>query len=196
MDTDLYYSREELLKLGFSSVGEGVTFSRKTSIFDLRGNIGNHVRVDDFCILTGHLEIGNYVHIGAFCSLSGVAGVVTLKDCCSLSDAISIFTSYEDGQADALSGALVPSEATKVTVGDVSVGRAALVGALCVVMPGVNIGDAASVGSQAVVKDAVQEGAIVTSNAARSIGFGKKNIDVIMESYYKLMPEARKEEQV
>lgn len=40
-------------------------------------SIGHDVRIDDFCILSGKIEIGNYIHIGAYCALyAGDFGIV------------------------------------------------------------------------------------------------------------------------
>lgn len=48
-----FYSREQLEKIGFKSLGENVLISDKTSIYSPENiSIGNNVRVDDFSILS------------------------------------------------------------------------------------------------------------------------------------------------
>lgn len=37
--------------------------------------IGNDVRIDDFCILSGNIPIGNFVHIACYTSLIGRGGI-------------------------------------------------------------------------------------------------------------------------
>ena len=55
--TTSFYSREELLDLGLKSVGENVRISRKVSIYGAEQiSIGDNVRIDDFCILSGIIQ--------------------------------------------------------------------------------------------------------------------------------------------
>ena len=54
-----FYSQEELMKIGFLSVGKNVLISKKASIYNPSViSIGNNVRIDDFCILSGKVTIG------------------------------------------------------------------------------------------------------------------------------------------
>ena len=47
-----FYTKEELEKLGFKEIGDEVFISRNASIYGAANmSIGNHVRIDDFCIL-------------------------------------------------------------------------------------------------------------------------------------------------
>ncbi|MBT3210423.1 MAG: acyltransferase, partial [Planctomycetaceae bacterium] len=65
-----FYSMEELQTLGLASFGKDVKISRKASIYNPgQISIGNHVRIDDFCVLSageGGIEIGDYVHIAVY----------------------------------------------------------------------------------------------------------------------------------
>ena len=75
-----FYSEEELVDLGFSSLGHSVKISRKASIYHAeRISIGSHVRIDDFCVLsgcaTGYLRIGWFVHIAAHCFIEASNGI-------------------------------------------------------------------------------------------------------------------------
>ena len=48
-----FYSREQLEKIGFKSLGENVLISDKTSIYFPKNiSIGNNVRIDDFSVLS------------------------------------------------------------------------------------------------------------------------------------------------
>ena len=48
-----FYSKEQLEKIGFKSLGENVLISDKTSIYSPENiSIGNDVRIDDFSILS------------------------------------------------------------------------------------------------------------------------------------------------
>ena len=65
-----FYTEEELKGLGFRHIGNGVCISRKASIYGAQNiSLGDHVRIDDFCILSGRIEIGSYVHVAAYTSV-------------------------------------------------------------------------------------------------------------------------------
>ena len=73
-----FYSEEEIQEIGFKSVGKDVLISRHISFYSPEKiSIGSHVRIDDFCILSGNITIGNYVHIAAGCYLfAGEYGII------------------------------------------------------------------------------------------------------------------------
>jgi len=65
-----FLSKNELRQVGFARYGRNVLISRKVSFYyPEKIEIGNNVRIDDFCILSGHIVMGNYIHIAAYCGL-------------------------------------------------------------------------------------------------------------------------------
>lgn len=180
MESSPYYSREELLAFGFESVGSHIQFSRKCSLYRVSGFIGNHVRVDDFCILKGRLEIGSHIHIAAFCSISGVRGRVVMQDFSSLGNRCSLYTGSDNYNADALSSSTVPEKYLDTLCGDIILGRASQIGAHSVVLPGALVGDAASIGALCILSKPVPAGAIIVSKSALPIQIGSRNVAKIM----------------
>lgn len=67
---DSFFSKEELQLLNIK-VGKNVKISRKSSIYGYNIEIGDNVRIDDFCILSGKIRLGNYIHIAAYSALYG-----------------------------------------------------------------------------------------------------------------------------
>jgi acetyltransferase-like isoleucine patch superfamily enzyme len=179
MDLKSFYSREELLEFGFEKVGDPVWVSRKTSLYGVHGSIGNHVRIDDYCILKGQLEIGSYVHISAYCCFSGVWAVVRIGDCTGFAHRVSLYSGSHDYRADALASSTVPRDMLALTIGEINVGRAVLVGAHSMVLPGVNIGDGVSVGAHCLVSQNVEAGAILVSTS-RVNQTGKRDVAKIL----------------
>lgn len=175
-----YYSDDELRYFGFHPVGNHVLVSRKCSLYEVKGSLGNHVRVDDFCILKGHLQIGSHVHIGAYCCLSGVSGVISMDDFSTLSIRCSVYTGSDDYRANALSSSTVPQEFLCTIGGNVHLGRAALVGAHCVILPGVELGDACSVGALSVVYRSIPAGAIAVSEPPGVRIKGNRDVEKIL----------------
>ena len=71
-----FYSECELQEIGFLSVGKNVLISRKCSIYSPEKiSIGNNVRIDDFCILSGSIKLNSNIHISAYCALYGAKGI-------------------------------------------------------------------------------------------------------------------------
>lgn len=146
-----FFSREELLGIGFQSVGENVLISRFARFYSVRSiSIGNHVRIDDFCILSGDINIGSYVHISAFCAMYGRFGI-TMGDYSGLSPRTTVFSATDDFSGDHLIGPMVPQECIHVIGGGVSIGKHCQLGASNVVLPAVTIGEGVATGALTLV---------------------------------------------
>ncbi|MBK2297214.1 acyltransferase, partial [Francisella philomiragia] len=66
-----YYTEEQLGKLGFKYVGKNVKISDKASIYNHdQIEIGDNSRIDDFCVISGKLQIGRNVHITPQCLIA------------------------------------------------------------------------------------------------------------------------------
>ena len=67
-----FLSLDELVHAGFSSVGKNVLVSRKASIYNTEKiSLGDSVRIDDFCCLSGLIKVGQNTHITPFCLIAG-----------------------------------------------------------------------------------------------------------------------------
>lgn len=173
MNESPFLSADELWALGFSEVGDHIQISRKASFYRISGHIGDHTRIDDFCILKGHVELGSYVHIAAFCSISGAWDKVKIADFVTVSNRVSIFTGSDDFGASTLNNTH-DDRYTIMLRGPVTIGLGALVGAHSVILPNVDIGDGASIGAMAVVAKSVPHGGIARASAAAVVHPEKK----------------------
>ena len=113
----MFYSREDLIKIGFKSLGENVLISDKASIYGASNiEIGSNVSIDDFCIISsgdGGIIIGNYVHIACYAHLIG-SGQIIVEDHAQISGKVSIYSSSDDFSGEFLIGPTVPKEMTNV----------------------------------------------------------------------------------
>ena len=67
-----FLSDEQLAALGFKSLGKNVRISDKASIYNPENIvIGDNSRIDDFCVISGRVEIGRNVHIAIFFNVAG-----------------------------------------------------------------------------------------------------------------------------
>jgi acetyltransferase-like isoleucine patch superfamily enzyme len=181
LEQSAFFNADELVAIGFTEVGSDIQISRKSSFYKISGRIGDNVRIDDFCIFKGHIEIGSYVHVAAFCSVSGAYAKVVLEDFCTLSNRVSIFTGSDDYTADTLNNSQVPEEFTSVRKGAVTIGKAVLIGAHSVVLPGITVGDGGSVGAMAVVNRSVPSGGMARAPATiATLSARKRDVTKIM----------------
>lgn len=76
-----FYTEDELKELGFKSCGENVKISRKTSIYGAENiSIGNSVRIDDYCVLSGNISLGDYIHLAVYVALFGGKTGIEMQD--------------------------------------------------------------------------------------------------------------------
>ena len=113
-----FYSEIELAELGFKSYGSNVLISKKCSIYSPEKiSVGNNVRIDDFCILSGNIILGNNVHISAYCALYGAQGI-EFRDYSGCSARTTIYSAMDDFSGDYLIGPMSPIGTTNVTGGN------------------------------------------------------------------------------
>jgi galactoside O-acetyltransferase len=177
--TSSFLSPDELDRVGFASLGEGVSIDRTALWFGAeRVRIGSHTRIDAYCVVQageGGVVIGDYVHLASGVSIGGSAGV-EIEDFCGLSRHVAIFSSNDDYSGGAMTNPMVPMEFRRVTSGRVLLQKHAIIGSGSVIMPGVTIGTAAAVGALSFVNKKVPPFAVVTGNPLRKIGTRDRSI--------------------
>ncbi len=146
-----FYSESELRALGLKTFGEKVLISRKASIYNPNGiSIGNNVRIDDFCILSGNITIGSNVHISAYVALYGKMGI-EFQDYTGISPRSTIFSAMDDFSGKHLIGPIYQDNQISVTGGKVTIERFAQIGAHCVIFPNLTIEEGSVIGAMSLV---------------------------------------------
>jgi galactoside O-acetyltransferase len=147
-----FYTTTELESLGLKKYGTNVLISKKTSIYGASNiSIGDNVRIDDFCILSGNISIGNYVHIAAYCALFGSEAGIILEDFSGLSSRITIYAASDDYSGEFLTNPTVGDKYKNVINKQVKVGRHVIVGTNSTILPGVSVNEGASIGACSLV---------------------------------------------
>lgn len=187
-----FYSEEELVDLGFKSIGDYVLISRFAQFYHPENIIiGSHVRIDDFCILSAGKEIiiGNYVHIACYSSILG-AEQVLLSDYSGLSGRVSIYSSTDDYLGSAMTNPTIPAKYTNVQSAPVFLGKHVIIGAGSVILPGISIGEGAAIGALSLVSQDCEPHYLYTGNPARKRIERKKRyleLEILLEKDGKLM---------
>lgn len=146
-----FYTEEDLKTLGFRSLGTNVLISRKASLYSPETIvIGNNVRIDDFCILSGNIKLGSHIHISAYSALYGGGGI-EMEDYTGLSPRCTILSATDDFSGHALVGPCVQKDYRNITYGKVLIKKYSQIGTNTTVLPGVEIGEGVAVGAMSLV---------------------------------------------
>lgn len=164
-----FYSKEELSNLRLKSFGENVLISRKTSIYSSENiSIGDNVRIDDYCILSGNIALGSNIHISAYSSLYGAKGII-MENNTGISPKTIIFSAMDDFSGDYLIGPIHPPEKTHVTGGKVILKEYSQIGAACIVFPNLTIGAGTVIGAMSLVNRSLDEWSIYAGIPVRKL---------------------------
>ena len=173
-----FYSEEELKSLGLKKVGTKVLISRNASLYGTSQiEIGDNVRIDDFCILSGDIKIGCNVHISAYSALYGKYGII-LEDYTGISPRSSIFSAMDDFSGDYLIGPIHQDYQINVIGGPVVIKKYSQIGTNCVVFPNVTIEEGAVVGAMSLVNRNIPQWTIYVGIPAK---FLKQRSDNLLE---------------
>ncbi len=168
------YSPFELEQLGFKHIGSNVHISRKASFYGIeRISIGNHVRIDDFCVISagnGGIYLGNYIHIAVHSTIIG-AGTVRLADYCNISARVSIYSSNDDYSGEYMTNPMIDPLYTNVQHDSVTLEKHVVIGASSVVLPGVTINEGSAIGALSLVNNSVSSWGVY---AGQPVTFRKK----------------------
>ncbi|NLO71672.1 MAG: acyltransferase [Porphyromonadaceae bacterium] len=152
-----FYTQEELQYLGFKKIGRNVLISKKASFYGVEKiSIGDSVRIDDFCILSGSITLGSHIHVSAFCALYGRNGI-ELQDYTGLSPRCTVFSASDDFSGDFLISPMVEKEFTNVTGGKVLIKKYTQIGASSVVLPNLTIGEGVAVGAMSLINKSLTD---------------------------------------
>ena len=171
-----FYSPDELRAIGCSAVGQHVQVSRHVHFYGFEGKLGHRVRIDDFTVLKGCIEIGSYVHISSFCLLGGTAGRIVIGDFSTTSAYVGIYTASDDYSSPLLTNSVVPADLKRGVEGDVRIGCSVVIGAHCVVLPNAVIEDYATVGALCIVNGVFKRGSVSVTSAGRPHEIGRRDI--------------------
>jgi len=148
-----FLSEDELQSMGFRKLGKHVKISDKASIYDAdQMEIGDHSRVDDFCVLSGRILLSRNVHIAVFCNLAGGEAGIEIDAFSGLAYGATVFTQNDDYSGETLLGPTIPEKYRQQTVKKpIIFERFCNVGTHAVIVPGVTLREGTVVGAKSLV---------------------------------------------
>ena len=186
MNMDSFYTEAELRQLGLRSFGDHVTISRKASLYSPEKiSVGSHVRIDDFCILSGLIELGSYIHISAYTALhAGNTGIV-LRDFATVSARCALYAENDDYSGESMTNPTVPESCRKVQKGRIILHRHVIIGSGSTLLPGVVLNEGCAVGAMSLVKSPLEAWTRYAGIPCRKIGERSRRL---LEFEKKLFP--------
>lgn len=184
-----FYNEQELKKLGLKTYGKNIFISKKCSIYDAKNiEIGDNVRIDDFCILSGNIKIGNYVHISAYSALYGKYGI-KIGNFCGISPRCTLLSATDDFSGDFMISPIVPEKYTNICGGEIILKDFSQIGVNSVVMPNIVFDVGAVCGAFSFVNKSLKEWTINVGTPAKYLKDRNKNTKTLSE---KLLQEVVK----
>lgn len=179
-----FYTEQELKQLGFKAVGNNVLISRKASLYGTQEMvIGNNVRIDDFTLLSGKIEIGNNVHIAAYAALYGGGAGIIIGNYVGISSRCAIYAASDDYSGCAMTNPTIPLRYRKVIEKEVKLERHVLIGSGTTILPGVVIQEGTAVGSMSFVNHSLDKWGIYIGVPCKYIKERRKELLELTEKY-------------
>lgn len=177
-----FYTETELAQLGLKSYGENVRISRYAQIYSPEKiSIGNNVRIDDFCILSGNITLGSHIHIAAYCALYGANYGIVMEDYTGLSARAIVYAAMDDFSGDYLIGPIHDEKYTHVVGGIVKICAFAQIGAGSLVFPNVCIGEGVVLGAMSMAKTSLESWGIYAGVPTKKIKERSKKVLVLIK---------------
>lgn len=179
-----FLSQQQLESMGFRSLGRNVRISDKAAIYNPEQiEIGDHSRIDDFCVVSGKVSIGRNVHIAVFCNVAGGSEGITFEDFSGLAYGCHVFSQSDDYTGRTLTNPTVPAQFKREFKKAVRLGRHCIVGTNSLIFPGVILAEGCSVGAMSMVTKSTEEWGVYSGIPARRLKDRKRDLLVLEQAY-------------
>lgn len=178
-----FLEERELKELGLKSYGTDVHISKNAILYNPEKLcVGNHVRIDDFCTISGNVTLGNYIHIAQFCSLYGDVEGIEMADYSGLSSKVSVYATSNDYSGKSMTNPMVPESFKPYDKSEhIYIGMHAIIGCNSVILPGAKISDGCSVGALSLCNKVFDEWGIYAGIPAKRINDRSKDLLIYAE---------------
>lgn len=154
-----YLSSEELKTLSFKRLGENVKIARSAKIYDTNYiSIGDDTIIDDYCVISGNVEMGKNVHLAHGCMVIAGRDGIKFEDFSGLAFGVLVFAQSDDYTGYAMTNPTVPMKYRKIFRAPVKIEKHVIVGAKTTVFPGVTLREGSSVGAMSMVTKVLSHG--------------------------------------
>lgn len=179
-----YLNPSDLIRMGFKSLGKNVKISDKASIYEPEKiSIGDHTRIDDFCIVSGNVQLGRNIHITPYCNLAGGEPGIVISDFSTVAYRCTIISQTDDYSGGSLTNSTLPARYKKEIKLPVVIHAHCIIGTHSVIFPGVTLGEGCAVGAMTLIRRSTEPWSIYAGNPARKIKERKRDILELIEKF-------------
>lgn len=179
-----FLTEEQLQAYGFRKLGKNIKISDKAAIYNAdQIEIGDHSRIDDFCVLSGRISIGRNVHIAVYCNVAGGTEGIILEDFSGLAYGCHVITQTDDYGGRTLTNPTVPAKFKNVVRKSVRIGRHCIVGTHSLIFPGVTLQEGTSVGAMSMVTKTTEPWTVYFGIPAKKLKTRKQDLLVLEQQY-------------
>lgn len=148
-----FYREKQISRLGLHEYGKNLSISSKASFYgESHIRIGNNVRIDDFCIISGNVSIGDNVHIAAYSALYGGDAGITIGDFANISSRVCIYAVSDDYSGCTMTNPTIPEKYKHVHNEHVVIGKHVIIGSGSTILPGVTLSEGTAIGAMSLCK--------------------------------------------
>ena len=174
----------ELQKMGFKKLGKNIKISTKASVYNCNDiEIGDNVRIDDFCVISGKVTMGRNVHIAIFCNVAGGEKGIEFGDFSGLAYGCHVFTQSDDYSGATLTNPTVPKKYKNEIKKKISIGKHVIVGSMSIIFPGVTLAEGCAIGAMTVIRKSTEPWGIYHGNPVKRIKERKRDLLTLEEQY-------------
>ncbi|MBU3179285.1 acyltransferase [Clostridium estertheticum] len=179
-----FYGAEELQHIGFKTYGKNVLISKRSCVYSPQKiSIGNNVRIDDFCILSGKINIGSYIHIAAYSVLYGGEDGIVLEDFANISSKVSVYSITDDYSGETMTNPMVSNDFKKITSGKVVIKKHVIIGSGCVVLPDITLEEGSAFGALSLINKNSEKWSINVGIPFKRIKDRSKNLTKLEQKF-------------
>lgn len=182
-----FYDYEELKKIGIKAYGKNVYIGKNVIIYNPEKLIiGHDVRIDDYTILSGNINIGNYVHISHFCGLYGGDSGIKMYDYTAVSSKGTIYAVSDDYTGESMTNPMIPIKyRPKLISKEVILEKHSIIGASSVILPGVIVREGSAIGAMSLCTKSTEAWSLNIGIPAKKINNRKRDILELEEEFKK-----------
>lgn len=146
-------------------------------------SIGNNVRIDDFCIISGYVNIDNNIHIAAYSALFGGDAGIIVEDYANISSRVCIYAISDDYSGETMTNPMIPEKYKNVKKAPVRVGKHVIIGSGTVILPGVILEDGTAVGAMSLCKESTSGWNVYAGIPTKKIKKRSNNLINLVKEY-------------
>jgi galactoside O-acetyltransferase len=179
-----FLPQEQLDAMGFKALGRHVRLSDRAAIHNPEQiELGDHARIDDFCVIAGKVSLGRNVHIAVSCNVAGGEPGIRMDDFSGLAHGCHVFTHSDDYSGLTLTNPTVPDQYKQVTKKPIQIGRHCIVGSNSLIFPGVSLAEGTAIGAMSMVTKSTKPWSVYFGIPAKRLKSRSNDLLKLEEAY-------------